>query len=207
MKFFSIDSPIYKFMSTLTGMVLLNLCWIIGCIPIVTAGVSTVAAYDVGLRMVSNEEGYIVKQYLKAFKANLKQGIPLGLITAVCAYAVYLDFEIFSKVPNASIFLLMIGMLSAAIFYCSLLYAYPLTARYENKLMMMLKNSFRISTRYFVRTLLLTLLLALELGAFLWNYTTLFLGALIGPVSLILTVSMFARGIFEKLEKEEDEGE
>ena len=207
MKLFGVDSPIYKLMTTLTNMFLLSLCVIIGSIPIVTVGVSVVAGFDVGLRMVKNEEGYIFKQFFKAYKSNLKQGIPLGLITLLCAYVVYLDFEIIRKVESISIFFIMFAILSSAIFLFSLIYAYPLTARYENTLMRMLKNSFRISMKYFVRTLAMIFLLAVLILAFMWNYTTIFLGVIIGPAALILAVCLFARPLFEKIEEDNEDAE
>ena len=207
MKFFGIDSPIYKFMTTLTNMFLLSVCVVVGSIPVVTVGASIVAGFDVGLRMAANEEGYIVRQFWKAYKSNLKQGIPLGLIALLCAYVVYLDTQIIAKVEGVSVFFIMFAMISAAIFTFSLLYAFALTARYENTLMRMLKNSFRISMKYFVRTLGLVALLVLEILAFWWNYTTLIIGIIIGPALLILTVCMFARPLFEKIEEDNQEAE
>ena len=207
MKLFSIDSPLYKFMTTLTNIFLLNLCVVIGSLPIVTIGASVVAGYDVALRMVANEEGYVVRQFIKAYKSNLKQGIPLGLIALVCAYVIYLDTEIIRKVENISVIFIMFAMISGALFLFSLLYAFPLTARYENTLMRMLKNSFRISMKYFVRTLALLILLAVEVLAFLWNYTTLFIGILLGPALMILLVSLFARPLFEKIESDNQDAE
>lgn len=164
------------------------------------------AAFDVGMKMVKEEEGYIIRQYIKSWKANFKQGFPLGLITLFALYVVYLDFEIISK-TDASIFLMMAGILSAAIFITSLLWAYPLTARYVNTLPKILKNSFRISTRYFGRTVALILILFIEILAFAWNLTTWMIALLIGPASLILTVSLFAVPIFKKLEKAAEEAE
>ena len=207
MKFFGIDSPLYKFMTTILNVFLLSFCVIIGSLPIVTIGVSITAGFDVGLRMAANEEGYIVRQFFKAYKNNLKQGIPLGLITLLCAYVVYLDTEIVRKVENVSILVIMFMMVSLAVFTFTLLYSFALTARYENTLMQILKNSFRISMKFFVRTLALVFLLVLEILAFMWNYTTIFIGIILGPALLILTVCLFARPIFMKLEGDAKSGE
>ena len=207
MRFFGIDSPLYKFMTTLLNVFLLSFCVVIGSLPIVTVGASVVAGFSVGLRMVANEEGYIVRQFFKAYKENLKQGIPLGLIALLCAYVIYLDTEIVSKVENVSIFAIMFMMVSAAVFTFTLLYSFALTARYENTLMRILKNSFRISMKFFVRTLALVFLLVLEVLAFLWNYTTIFIGIILGPALMILTVCLFARPIFMKLEGDAASGE
>ncbi len=207
MKFFGIDSPLYKFMTTILNVFLLSFCVIVGSIPIVTLGASIVAGFDVGLKMVANEEGYIVRQFIKAYRNNLKQGIPLGLIVLLCTYVIYLDIEIIRKVENVSIFAIMFMMVSAAVFTFTLLYAFALTARYENTLMRILKNSFRISMKFFVRTLALVFLLVVEVLAFMWNYTTIFIGIILGPALMILTVCLFARPIFRKLEGDAASGE
>ena len=207
MKFFGIDSPLYKFMTTILNVFLHSFCVIVGSIPIVTLGASIVAGFDVGLKMVANEEGYIVRQFIKAYRNNLKQGIPLGLIVLLCTYVIYLDIEIIRKVENVSIFAIMFMMVSAAVFTFTLLYAFALTARYENTLMRILKNSFRISMKFFVRTLALVFLLVVEVLAFMWNYTTIFIGIILGPALMILTVCLFARPIFRKLEGDAASGE
>ncbi|MCR5214255.1 MAG: DUF624 domain-containing protein [Eubacterium sp.] len=206
-KFFDIDSPIYKLMTTIMNFAVLNICWLLGSLLIITIGPASVAACDVGLKMVDNEEGYIFRQFWKAFKSNLKQGIPLGIITFAAFYAVYLDFQIVNALENPSIFLIMGGILSGAIFVTGLIYAYPLTARYENTLPKIIKNSFRISTKYFIRTLLLIICLVVEILAFMWNETMIFIAVIIGPASIVLTICAFAKPIFKKLEKAEKSGE
>ena len=53
MKFFSVDSPLYKFISTFWVVVKLNFFWLLFSLPIVTIGASTTAAFAVGLKTVS----------------------------------------------------------------------------------------------------------------------------------------------------------
>ena len=203
MKAFNIDGPLYRFMSTLTNILVLNFCWIIGTVIGLgtTIGVSTVAAFDVGLKMVENKEGYVIKQFIAAYKKNLKMGIPLGLVSLLAMYTVYLDFELFNKIPNASIFLCIWGFLSGAVFFICFVYAFPLTARYVNTFRNTIKNSFRISVRYAGRTAIMALVLAIEFCAFIWNLTTMFIGLLFGPALMILTVSMFSMPLFRKIQK------
>ena len=59
MKFFSTEGGFYKFMQSLTGLFKVNMLWLLFSIPVVTMGAATIAAYDVTLRMVDNEEGYV----------------------------------------------------------------------------------------------------------------------------------------------------
>lgn len=197
--FFSVDSKLYKFMSRLTDLVKLNLMWLVFSLPVVTIGISTVAAYTVALKIAEGQEGYIARDFLKAFKENWKQGLVMSFVTIICVWAVYLDFQIFHA--DGSWIFLVIGVAAAYIFTFSLLYAYPLLARYENTLINTLKNSFRISMKYFLRSLLLVFLIAFEIAVMIFNYTTYILIVIVGPAFVMLTVSSFAMIIFRDIEK------
>ena len=125
----------------------------------------------------------------------------MSVITIICVWAVYLDFQIFNAATENSVVFLIIGIVTAYVLGFSLLYAYPLLARYENTVMNTLKNSFRISMKYFLRSILLVLLMAFEIAVMLWNTATLILVLIVGPAFLMLTVSSFAMIIFRELEK------
>lgn len=202
MKFFSVDGGLYKFMQGLLDVLKINLLWILCSVPIVTIGTATIAAFDVTLKMVDNEEGYVARQFLKAFKSNLKKGIPLGLLTIVCAYIVWLNFSLFNQLEDNPVFLLVMGIVSAFVFTLSFIYAFALQARYENTIIKTLQNSLHISMRYFVRTLFMVIILVVEVFIICWNNTTVFFGILIGPACMIYTVSGCAKYIFKQLEKE-----
>lgn len=202
MKFFSVDSPLYKFLSRFLDVLKLNFMWLLFSIPVITIGASTVAAMSVALKMADDEEGYIGRSFIKAFKENWKQGTVLWIITVIAAYAVYLDFQLFNAVEGNPFLFLVIGIVSCFVIVLSLLYAYPLIARYENTLIKTIQNSFEISKRYFLRTLLLILIVLFELFIFQFNSTMLFFGILIGPAFVIFTIASFSKRIFQQIEKE-----
>lgn len=149
MKFFSVDSPLYKFLSRFLDVLKLNFMWLLFSIPVITIGASTVAAMSVALKMADDEEGYIGRSFIKAFKENWKQGTVLWIITVIAAYAVYLDFQLFNAVEGNPFLFLVIGIVSCFVIVLSLLYAYPLIARYENTLIKTIQNSFEISKDIF----------------------------------------------------------
>jgi len=196
MKFFSVDGGLYKFMQGLLNVLKINLLWILCSVPVVTIGAATIAAFDVTLKMVDDEEGYVGRQFVKAFKSNLKKGIPLGLLAIVCAYIVWLNFSLFNQLEENPVFLLVMGIVSAFVFTLSFIYAFALQARYENTIIKTLQNSLHISMRYFVRTLFTIIILVVEVFIICWNSTTVFFGILIGPVSMIYTVSGCAKFYF-----------
>lgn len=198
MKFFSADGALYKFITRFWDMVKLNFIWLICSLPVITIGVSTVAAYSVTLRMIEENEGYVVRNFFRAFKENFKQGMAIGPITILFAAVLYIDFT-FAK---QHIGFAILGVFSAFMFGIALIYAYPLLARYDNRLFKTIKNSMRISMRYFGRTVFLAVLLAVETLVFRFTYITLIIGLLIGPACMMLTVSGFSMFFFREIEKE-----
>ena len=202
MKFFGPDSPFYKFMQTLLDLIKINFLWMLCSLPIVTLGGATIAAFDVTMRMAGNEEGHVGRDFLASFKRNFKTGIPYGILFLFCCYVVWLDFSLFEQIEGNPMILLVMGIVAAFVFLISFLFAFPLQARYENTLVKTLKNSADICVKFFVRTLTLIFLVALEIVLIFWNSTTLFVGFLIGPACIIFTISGYARYFFQLIEKE-----
>lgn len=202
MKFFSVESSFYRFLMKFLDVLKLNIMWILFSLPVVTVGASTVAAMSVALKMVDDEEGYIGRSFLKAFKENWKQGTILWVITVIASYAVYLDFQLFEAVPENPVLFLVIGMVSAFVIILALLYSYPLLARYENTLFKTIQNSLDISRKYFGRTLLLIVVVGVEFLVFQFNSTMIFFGIVIGPAFVIFTIASFSKRIFQEIEKE-----
>ncbi len=206
MKLFSVDGPLYGFLSRLLDMIKLNFLWLLFSLPVVTIGASTAAAFAVTLKMVDERDGYIARQFWTAFKANLKQGIPTGLLNLFFVYALYLDFQLFHAVEGNPIYFLILGIVGSVMCFGYFIYAYALMARYENGFLKTLKNSMDISVRYFGRTIMVAVVLAVELVIFIFNTTTMFLGLLIGPACLFLTISGPAMYIFRDIERKAKEG-
>lgn len=202
MKFFSVDSPLYRFLSKLLDVIRLNFLWILFSIPLVTIGASTVAALSVALKMADDEEGYIGRSFLKAFRENWKQGTVLGVITLVALYAIYLDFQFFEALEGNPMIFLLVGILSIVVVVSALLYAYPLAARYENTLFRTIQNSIDITRRYVGRTLFLVFVLSLEFLLFQFNQTMMFFAILLGPGFMIYTLAAFSKKTFLLIEKE-----
>ena len=203
MSFFSPEGPLYRFISRFWDMVKLSILWLVFSLPIITIGASTVAVFSVTMKMIDESEGYVAHQFVKAFKANLRNGIPLGLLFIACVEVVNFDFQMFQRGEGNPIMPLIFGIIALFVFMMGFVYAFPLSARYENTLFRTIKNSADIATRYFVRTLSLFFILFVEVMLIFFNLTTIFIGALIGPACICLTISGYAVPFFREIEKEE----
>lgn len=202
MQLFQVDSPLYKFLQRFLDVLILNFWLIVCCIPIITVGASITAAYSVALKMAKEEEGYITKSFFKAFKENWKQGTVLWIITIICSYIIYLDFEVYRSYEDGPVMLLIIGILACIAFFSSMIYAYPQAAKYENTINQYIKNSQQITIRYFGKTMLLVVVVAVELLLAIFNSVTIFFAILIGPAVIIYTISGICIKIFDEIELE-----
>lgn len=202
MKLFSVDGAFYQFMSKMFDVLKLSILWILCSLPIITIGASTVAAMYVALKMVDDEEGYIVKQFFKGFKDNWKKATLLWLINIVAVYAIYLDFQFFEVIEGNPIIFLLIGIASIVLLISAMLYSYPLLARYENTLFHTIQNSIDITRKYMARTLIIVLIVFFEVVLFQLHMTLMFIGLIFGPGFIIFTVAAFSKRIFQEIEKE-----
>ncbi|MCR5743229.1 MAG: DUF624 domain-containing protein [Lachnospiraceae bacterium] len=208
MELFSVDGFLFQFMRRLLDILKLNFCWLICSLPIVTIGPATVAAFSVSLKMVDESEGYVMRQFFKEFKANLKIGFPLGICFLVGLYAIYLDTQLISAGNQGLIkgyvpFVFMaVTIITIYIFISVFIYSFALAARYENTFLRTVKNSHEIFLRHFPKTLAIIFIVAIELVFILWNRVTIYFGILIGPACIIYTISGMALPIFRQIERD-----
>jgi uncharacterized membrane protein YesL len=188
-------------MDTLWTVLKLNFIWVLFSLPIVTIGASTIAVFSVTLKMVNNEEGNVFSQFFQSFKLNLKQGIILGLITIAIAYCCYLNFELFNKLEDNPIIFLIAGIVIFFVGLANITYVYPLLARYDNSILRSFELSREIVYKYFFRTILLWIAVGFLIVFFIFNEILIFIGIFIGPVTIFLAISGFARKIFRDIEK------
>ena len=64
---------IIRILTRIFDLILLNILWLLTSIPVVTLGAATAALYSVLLSAAEKKEGYIVRDYWKAFRRNFKQ--------------------------------------------------------------------------------------------------------------------------------------
>jgi uncharacterized membrane protein YesL len=196
------DSWLLGFITRLVDVLILNVLWLAFCLPVITIGAATVAAYDVCLKMVEDRESRVARSFLRAFRANLAQGTILWLLNAAAAYALYLDWQIVITADSPSLLLLIVSIVSSVFVFGAFLYAYPQLARYKTTTGRAMINSIKIGYRYFLRTFLLVAIIALEVAIFWWNLATILVGVAIGPMILVYTISGVTRRVFHDIERE-----
>ena len=131
-----IDSPIISTGIKLTNLLILNLYLIIGCLPVITIGTSTIAAFSVTLKMTEDREGAsMTVQFWKAYVKNLKHGIPLSLILLAGCGSILLDVRMIEARAGDAMGLLTAGIILILLLLLHFIYVFPLEARYQNGLL------------------------------------------------------------------------
>lgn len=126
MKLFNYDSPFWSFMSRLADLIILNLLWIVFCIPVVTIGASTTAMYRVTLNMVRGEGSGVVRMFWDAFRLNLKQAVLIFLILLIPVLLVVYEFWMYlSGAVGQSMWLGLVFCCPSLILALVLAYVYP----------------------------------------------------------------------------------
>lgn len=160
MKIFSYDGAFARTMTRVFDLVLLHFLWILTSIPVVTIGASTAALFTVTMKMVKNEESYILRGYMNAFRENLKKATILwGIMVVVFLWLIFI-LRICMK-GTASLFG-AVGIVNAALFmiaFFTALYIFPIQAVYDNTVGNILKNALICSLRYLPYTLLMAAIL------------------------------------------------
>ena len=198
---YRIDSPFVTIGIKIANLLILNFYWLLGCLPLVTIGTSTIAAFTVTLKMAEDAEGpSMTRQFWPAYLKNLKHGIPLTLIGGIVLYSVWIDWQMFEKLDGNPIGFLLLAIAAAVLLLLHFLYVFPLEARYENKLSVALVNSRKICIRFFLRTLSLVGILLIQVFLFTMNAVMMYIGLFCAPILAIYTASLIAVPIFRKLE-------
>ena len=201
-RIFDMDNPLMRALGAICDLLVLNLLTVLCSLPVVTMGAALTALYDVLLRIVRREDRGVVKSYFRALRANLKKGVPMGLLFLVAFVVFFVDYNL----ADALMPMLRVPVVAAAMVVGAVaLYAFALLARYENTLVQTLKNAATLSVAYFPRTLgLLVFTVALWLLCLHFFQIAL-------PVLLMFGLSLPAYigallfdGIFQKLEDKEE---
>lgn len=142
-------------LSAAGDLIVLNILYILCCIPVITAGAAEVACYSGLIRVLRKKnEGLPFRPFFRDFGAALKQALPAWLLELVC-FAVLVGDIWFATVysePDNKFFLIFAIVLGAVILLAGM-WLYPLMARFRNTLGGHLKNAFLMAFARFPATL------------------------------------------------------
>lgn len=163
--FMNYDSRFSRALNRLTELVLLNFVFILTCIPVFTIGAAITALYSITLKMVRNEEGYIIQGFFKDFKNNFKQATAFWLIELILFFQLRVLFVAAAVNGGRMIQIYTVITWTLGILYSLyFLFVFPLTATFQNTFFKIARNGFVMIVSHFPWVLASYLIMALPLA-------------------------------------------
>lgn len=162
MSFFNLDSPFMQALGKMADLMWLNILTMICCIPIITIGPSLTAMNYMALKIVRDEECYITRGFFKSFKENFKQGTVIGLLMLLVVAILAGDFYILKHMELGKFLQVAVTAVAVLVVF-TLMYVFPVLAKFENTIWRTIKNAFLMSIMQFPKTILMVIIYAIPL--------------------------------------------
>ncbi|MEF7611494.1 YesL family protein [Enterococcus casseliflavus] len=205
MKFFlNFEGPVQRIFALIGDFTILNLFWLLCCLPVITIGASTTAMNYCTMRMIEGKKAYSSKDFFISFKKNFWQSTIAGLGVMIIIAFLYLDYQLILKhFGNQWLFITTIAFITILV-AMELFYLFACIARFENTLKQHIKNAFFMSLAN-MKTSLISILLIGILIFIISNSVQIlmlvfFVGALFGGASISYVLSIIWLNIFSKYE-------
>ncbi|MBQ7635847.1 MAG: DUF624 domain-containing protein [Lachnospiraceae bacterium] len=158
-RIFNYDGPFFGFLNTFANIIILSVVTLVCCIPVITFGPAVRALYVVSLKMVRNEESYVVKDFFKSFKSNFLQNVILGLLVLLALG--FFGGGLYSMIMIGSAFHIIIKIgfgMGALIVIATILWIFPMQSRFKNPIKQTVKLSFWLAVTKFPKTILMLII-------------------------------------------------
>ena len=204
-RIFDMDSPVMRFLGRVADLMILNLVTLLCCLPVVTIGASLTAMHYVLLKMVRNEDSYIIRSFFKSFKENFKQATVIWLIMLVFLIVFGADIMIINhsgmEFPSA---LKIILFALAMIGYMVMCYVFPVLCRFENTIRKTIKNALFMAILSFPKTIVMMVLYVSPIILIYFFTMAVPLVILFGISAPAYLSAMLYSGTFKKFEPEDE---
>lgn len=158
-RLFDPESPLMRILADFADLVVLNLLWLLCCIPVITVGASTTALYRCLLNMASSEKTWNAKTFFTAFRSNFFKATVIWLILLTILVLLGADAWLLNRdvLPSPLFFgaLIVVG----AIFWLfTKAFVFPLAAQFDNTVGKTLANAVILAFSHPLRSIFICIL-------------------------------------------------
>jgi uncharacterized membrane protein YesL len=160
-----LDTKVYRWLETATDLCLLNLMWLVACLPVVTIFPSTAAMFGVVRDWVRGKEGGLARTFITRFRENFGQSLLVGALWTVFGVALLLDFLVASQLSFvAEVVLKSLLVLVSSLYAFGSVFLFPVMVHYRADWKTVIKNSVLISLGKLPITVICLVFLAVMVG-------------------------------------------
>ena len=145
-----------SFYIRLKDIFLLNVCFILSCLPIFTIGAAVTAMYSLFFKL--SDDTNVVRIYIKEFKANFKQATVVWLLLAIFAIIIFLDYMVVDFLETGYVLLTIVLYIDIFLVVGISTFAFGLIAMFNNSTKQLIKNAFLLSISMPIKTLFMVVI-------------------------------------------------
>lgn len=167
--FFHEDSHLGIFVTTVADVLVINLLWLAGCLPLFTIGTSTTAMYQCLMERHKEKTVNVFQAFSSAYKSNFKRTTPLFLLIVLIGCLLAFDaYLILYTQVGENIFVLLVLLCVLFQVLPASGYVFPIQAYFECSIGQTLKNAWKMAFAHFPTSLCVLALNMLPLALLLF---------------------------------------
>lgn len=199
--FFDPKSKATRFLTSLCNLLLLNLIFIVSCIPVITIGAAVTSLYRITIAILAGDNPSVIKDYFRCYRENFLKATGLLLLYSVLtAFFVFEIYMIRTMLDPSFQWTAFFPFFFILVIVASSFYSFPLLAWFDESFKQILKNSLLIALTNLPVTIMYIAISA-GLAFLVYQFPTITMSQMVffGFSLFALFYSLFLKRIFEKL--------
>lgn len=136
------DGRVYRILERFLDLVVLNLCWLIACLPVVTVWPATTALFAVVREWALGREPRVIGSFLRFFKANFTQSLCVGVLWSPFGLLLLFNLNLAAQSsPPWRLLLFFCFSTLGGVYLVASVYLFPVMSNYRVSFVQVIKNS------------------------------------------------------------------
>ena len=143
-----IDSRYYTFLVFVSNIFLLNVLWLLFCLPILTIFPATAAMFGVVRQWIIHKDSSVFPTFIRCFKENFKQSFIIQFIWVFLAAFLFIDYTISLKLGFLKTVISPILIFLGFFLMMGSTFLFPSIVQFKTTIRNILKNTIFLSIIY-----------------------------------------------------------
>ena len=153
------DGAYSRAMNYLWNILVISVLWLLCCLPVITMGAASTAAYYAAAKAVRHHTGTVHREFFASFRRNLRQSIPLTLAMLLLTVLLGMECLYLYSDPNVPMpVLCLFAAMLLSVLACGS-YLWAALSRFDQGSFSLFRFSLVVTFRHILTTVLLLLLL------------------------------------------------
>ena len=187
-----LDSKFYRWLEVFANFLLLNLLWLLACIPVLTIYPATAAMFAVVRDWVRKKDVGVIQPFFLGFRENFKQSFVIGMVWTLFGTALVLDFFLVNQMPSglSTVLYLLLSFMLLLYAFTSV-YLFPVMVHFDTTWPVVLKNSLLLGIGRLLTTVQCLLVVVITVSV-----------SFFAPFTLLITGSITAYLVYRLCDRE-----